>query len=145
VRSQVITSLYKRILSVRLKSLQVLSNTKINVFLSPFDHSHCRSFWWEINFEREPMKKLLPILLFTAVVSGSLFMILESGEYYQKFYKNEYQGYWAAFLVESFLAIAAMLNVKNKKLLNLIIMLVMIPLFLVMVLVVNRKTALSGP
>ena len=78
------------------------------------------------------MKKLLPVLLLVAVISGSLFMILESGEYYQKFYNNEYQGYWAAFLVESFLAIAAMLNVKNKKLLNLIIKLVMIPLFLVM-------------
>jgi hypothetical protein len=89
--------------------------------------------WQEINLERESMKKLLPTLLLTAVISGSLFMILESGEYYQKFYKNEYQGYWAAFLVESFLAIAAMLNVKNKKLLNWIIKLVMFPLFLVMV------------
>lgn len=79
------------------------------------------------------MKKFLPVLLLTAVFSGSLFMVLESGEYYQKFYKNEYQGYWAAFLVESFLAIAAMLYVKNKKILNVIIKLVMIPLFLVMV------------
>ena len=89
--------------------------------------------WQEMNFEREPMKKLLPVLLLIAVISGSMFMILESGEYYQKFYKNEYQGYWTAFLVESFLAIAAMLNLKNKKLLNLIIKLVMVPLFLVMV------------
>ena len=72
-------------------------------------------------------------LLILAVFFASLFMILESGEYYQNFYENEYQGYWAAFLVESFLAIAAMLNVQNKKMLNFIIKLIMIPLFLVMV------------
>ncbi len=60
-------------------------------------------------------------------------MILESGEYYQKFYKNSYQGYWAAFLVESFLAISAMLYFEKRSLLNFTIRLVMIPLFLVVV------------
>jgi hypothetical protein len=72
-------------------------------------------------------------LLFFAVISASLFMILESGEYYQKFYQNSYQGYWAAFLVESFLAIAAMLHFKGKKTQNILIKLMMIPLFLVVV------------
>ena len=60
-------------------------------------------------------------------------MILESGEYYQRFYDNPYQGYWSAFLVESFLAIASMLYFKNRNLLNGMIKLVMIPLFLVVV------------
>ena len=74
-----------------------------------------------------------PALLFFAVTSASLFMILESGEYYQRFYKNCFQGYWSAFLVETFLAISAMLYFKDRKLLNVIIKLVMIPLFLVVV------------
>jgi hypothetical protein len=87
-----------------------------------------------ICFWRQAMKIYLKTtLLILAVFFASLFMILESGEYYQNFYENEYQGYWAAFLVESFLAIAAMLNVQNKKMLNFIIKLIMIPLFLVMV------------
>lgn len=60
-------------------------------------------------------------------------MILESGDYYQQFYKNSYQGYWAAFLVESFLTISAMLRIKNNKILNGCIRVVMIPLFLVVV------------
>ena len=60
-------------------------------------------------------------------------MILESGKYYQKFYKNSHQGYWAAFLVESFLAISAMFYFEKRNLLNVIIRLVMIPLFLVAV------------
>jgi len=72
-------------------------------------------------------------LLLSAVLSASLFMIIESGEYYQKFYENSYQGYWAACLVESFLATAAILHFKSKKLLNTVIKIVMIPLFLVVV------------
>jgi hypothetical protein len=78
-------------------------------------------------------------LLFIAVISASLFMIMESGEYYQKFYKNSYQGYWAAFLVESFLAITAILHFKDNKMLNFFIKLMMIPLLLVVVSGVSLK------
>ena len=79
------------------------------------------------------MKKYLPVLLLVSIVSASLFMIVESGDYYSTFYPNKYQGYWAAFLVEAFLAIAAMLYVSNKKFLNFCIKIVMIPLFFVVV------------
>jgi hypothetical protein len=81
----------------------------------------------------EMKKYFKTVLLSSAVISASLFMIIESGEYYQRFYDNPYQGYWSAFLVESFLAIASMLYFKNRKLLNTMIKLVMIPLFLVVV------------
>ncbi len=33
---------------------------------------------------REPMKKNLPFLLLIGIISASLFMIVESGEYYSK-------------------------------------------------------------
>ncbi len=79
------------------------------------------------------MKKYLPLFLLFFVVSASLFMVAESGEYYSTFYKEKYKGYWAAFLVEGFLAIAAMFYVSDNKVLNVCIKLVMIPLFLVVV------------
>lgn len=60
-------------------------------------------------------------------------MIMESGEYYATFYHNKIKGYWAAFLVNAFLAIAAMLRLVGKKKLNLCIKIMMIPLFLVVV------------
>ena len=71
--------------------------------------------------------------LLLAVISASLFMVVESGEYYSTFYKNDYQRYWAALLVECFLAIAAMLYVADRKVLNICTKLVMIPLFSVVV------------
>jgi hypothetical protein len=79
------------------------------------------------------MRKHLPLFLLFAVISASLFMVVESREFYSTFYQNKYQGYWAAFLVEGFLAIAAMLYVADRKILNLCIKIVMIPLFLVVV------------
>ncbi len=60
-------------------------------------------------------------------------MIIESGEYYSTFYPNNYQGYWAAFLVEAYLAILAMLCFTKRPWLNTTIKLIMIPLFLVVV------------
>jgi hypothetical protein len=79
------------------------------------------------------MKRYVPFLLLLAIVSASFFMIVESGEYYSTFYENKYQGYWAAFLVEAFLALSAMLYFGGRKGLNLAIKIVMIPLFLVVV------------
>jgi hypothetical protein len=79
------------------------------------------------------MKRLLIISLFSAIFLASIFMIVESGEYYSTFYKNNYQGYWAAFLVEVFLAISAMLSFNKRPGLNIVIKTVMIPLFLVVV------------
>ena len=79
------------------------------------------------------MKYIYSVGLFLAVCSASIFMIVESGEYYSTFYTNNYQGYWAAFLVEVFLAIAAMLSFKKRPVLNGVIKAVMIPLFLVVV------------
>ena len=82
---------------------------------------------------RIKMQRYLPLLLLLAVISASLFMIVESGEYYSTFYENIYQGYWASFLVEAFLALSAMLYFADRKFLNLCIKVVMIPLFLVVV------------
>ncbi|MCG8336728.1 MAG: hypothetical protein MJE63_19655, partial [Proteobacteria bacterium] len=79
------------------------------------------------------MEKGLPFLLLVAVISASLFMIVESGEYYSRFYDNDYQGYWAALLVEGFLAIAAVMHLDKHKKLNFCIKIAMIPLFLVVV------------
>jgi len=60
-------------------------------------------------------------------------MILESGAYYSTFYTNHYQGYWAAFLVEVFLALSAVLSFRKRPLLNGMIKVVMVPLFIVVV------------
>ena len=79
------------------------------------------------------MKRTLLVFLLAAVCAASLFMIVESGDYYSTFYKNSYQGYWAAFLVEAFLAISAMLHFVKRPRLNMAVKLAMIPLFLVVV------------
>lgn len=79
------------------------------------------------------MKHIYPIGLFLAVCSASLFMILESGEYYSTFYQNNYQGYWAASLVEVFLAMCAVLSFKKKPVLNWAIKFSMVPLFIAVV------------
>ncbi len=79
------------------------------------------------------MKRILFIGLVLAVCSASLFMVVESGDYYSTFYQNDYQGYWAAFLIELFLAICAMLHFTRRRFLNISVKAVMVPLFLVVV------------
>ncbi len=79
------------------------------------------------------MKHTLLVFLLAAVCAASLFMIVESGDYYSTFYKNDYRGYWAAFLVETFLTLSAMLHFVKRPKLNTAVKLAMIPLFLVVV------------
>ena len=79
------------------------------------------------------MNRFLFVGLMITICAASLFMVVESGEYYSTFYNNSYQGYWAALLVEVFLAISALLSFANKPMLNFGIKMVMVPLFLVIV------------
>lgn len=58
-----------------------------------------------------PVKWTFISFLFLICISASLFMILESGTFFQRLYKDHdvftYMGYWAAFLNEIFMAIMA--------------------------------------
>jgi len=80
------------------------------------------------------MKKLLTIMIIPLVIGTSLFMILESGEYYSTFYSNDlYKGYWSAALVECFLTLFAVLHFKKSPYLNFGLKFIMVFLFIGMI------------
>jgi hypothetical protein len=59
------------------------------------------------------------ILLLSVSMSASVFMIIESGTFFQDLYKNgssiSFMGYWAAFLNEVFMGIMAAVWIPSKK------------------------------
>lgn len=80
------------------------------------------------------MKRILTLSLVPLIVAASVFMILESGEYYSTFYKgNIHTGYWSAALVELFLTVFTFLHFKRAAALNSILKLVIGMLFVVMI------------
>jgi hypothetical protein len=80
------------------------------------------------------MKKMLTLSLIPVILAASIFMILESGEFYAHFYKdNIIKGYWAAILVEMFLTLFGIIYFKKRYKLNLLIKSIMTILFIVMV------------
>ncbi|MCG8335584.1 MAG: hypothetical protein MJE63_13775 [Proteobacteria bacterium] len=64
-------------------------------------------------------KPLFIFLLLSISISASVFMIIESGSFFQDLYKAEsslsFMGYWAAFLNEVFMGIMAAVWIPGKK------------------------------
>lgn len=81
------------------------------------------------------MKQILTIILIPLIFLASLFMVLESGEYYASaFYLgNQFKGYWSAALVEMFLVVFSVLYFSKRPVLNIAIKSLMVGLFVVMI------------
>lgn len=81
------------------------------------------------------MKRILTTSLIPIIISASLFMILESGDYYTvEFYSGDaVRGFWSAALIEMFLVVFSVVYFTGRPVLNWVVKFIMICLFFVMI------------